>query len=1208
MSGPSSREVQQATRRQNRAADPHAAAFVSAHAGSGKTHVLTGRVIRLLLEGTAPERILCLTYTRAAAAEMKTRIFERLSKWIDLDDGDLRKAIHEITGGGVRFSPEEPLAHARRLFARALETPGGLKVQTIHAFCERLLQAFPVEAGLTPGFQVMDEATAQALVSEARRRVAAGAGELAGPWGERLEEDLALIAAHESELRFDELLGELMTHRRLLRPFEHDPKLLEAWRTALAARLGIAPELTKADIRQRWAEALDRSFLHRVAEHLAGFPGTVNDRQRSLLLRLAQEEEANAAWALSLDIFLKKDGQPKADARLMTKTAARAAPAGLAEGLVAMREALHGEAEAVRGVDILAANMALLRTGLAVLATYEAFKRRQGMVDYDDLIDRTLGLLGEENAQAQWVLYRLDGGIDHVLVDEAQDTAPAQWEIIRRLTAEFCAGEGAHEEASPRVRTVFAVGDFKQSIYSFQGAEPEAFRRMLEHFRTCFEGAGVEFRSVDMNVSFRSAPLILKVVDEVLTRCDTGLAEALPKHLSAWGQAPGLVELWAPEGAGEEDEGEDADPWLPPRHLVEEEDGRMRLARRMAGLARDLVAQAAPVRDRKGRFRPARWSDILVLVRNRTTFMDAIITAMKQAGVPVAGADRLKVTDHIAVQDLMALGRFLGNRADDLSLACVLKSPLLRRDDGAPFTDEDIMAFRQDDEAGASSLWAQMRRAQGRGAPCAAAVARLDAWWAEAGLLEPFDFYARVLGRDGGRRAFFARLGPEAAEPLDAFLDLARRFEMEHAASPGGFLAWLEEAAGEVRREAETGGELRDEVRVMTVHGAKGLEAPIVLLPDTCSRPAQVAHARIIRVAAGSGRDTGAELPFWTLKTDMRNGAAGALLEEWRARELREHCRLLYVAMTRARDRLYIGGALDGRTKEPHEESWHAILRRALFPGGEEDDHAFFDAQGRLAGWRLEEGVQPALAAQGAGRDHGGGLPPWTRQAPRAGAAAGGRAWAAPSRLGQGGPGAGAAARAGSIPLSPLAGAGRGARGRFQRGQVIHKLLQYLPQVPEQERRRRALEWLGAAPRALQGEAAERIWEEVRAILEDARLAPLFGPESRAEVPFAARLGEGDAALLVSGQIDRLAVLEDEVIVADYKTMRPPPAQAEDVPPEYVSQLALYGRAMQELWPEKHLRAVLVFTAAPQVVEIPQDMLRTALEELVKEEGKSPKG
>ena len=1201
MSQPSSPEVEQATERQNRAADPQAAAFVSAHAGSGKTHVLTGRVIRLLLEGTAPERILCLTYTRAAAAEMKTRIFERLSKWIDLPDEALREAIHEVTGGEVRFAPEEPLAHARRLFARALETPGGLKVQTIHAFCERLLQAFPVEAGLTPGFQVMDEGAARELIAEARRRVVAGQAELAGPWAAGLEEDLAIIAAHESELRFDELLGELMAHRRLLHPFERQPELLEAWRTALAARLGITPELTGAAIRQRWLAALDRSFLRRVAEHLAKFPGKTNDGQRGLLLRLAQEAEAGAAWNLSRGIFLKKDGQPKADSTLMTKTAAEAAPA-LAEGMADMREALHGEAEAMKGVDILAANMALLRAGLAVLATYEALKRRQGMVDYDDLIERTLGLLGEDNAQAQWVLYRLDGGIDHVLVDEAQDTAPAQWEIIRRLTAEFCAGEGAREEAAGRPRTVFAVGDFKQSIYSFQGAEPEAFRHMLEHFRACFTAAGVEFRSVDMNVSFRSAPAILKAVDEVLARCDTGLAETLPRHLSAWGQAPGLVELWVPEGADEEAEEERADPWRPPGRLTEAEGGRMRLARRMARLARELVERGTPVRDRKGRFRPARWSDILVLVRNRTTFMDAIITAMKQAGVPVAGADRLKVTDHIAVQDLMALGRFLGNRADDLSLACVLKSPLLRRDDGAPFTDEDIMAFRLGDgeEGAARSLWAQMRRARAQGAPCAEALRRLDEWWAEAGRLEPFDFYARVLGRDGGRRAFFARLGPEAAEPLDAFLDLARQFEMEHAAAPGGFLAWLEAAAGEVRREAETGGELRDEVRVMTVHGAKGLEAPIVLLPDSCSRPAEAGKARIIRVAAGGGAAAGAELPFWTIRTDARNHAAGKLLEEWRARELREHCRLLYVAMTRARDRLYIGGALDGRMKEPDRESWHAIVRRALFPDGEEDEHAFFDGQGQLAGWRLQEGELPGQQPADEGREQAEGLPPWARQAARR-APAGGRAWAAPSRLAE----ADGAGKAAPAALSPLEGAERGARGRYLRGQMIHRLLQYLPETPPRERRERALEWLGAAPRGLAGAEAEAIWDEVRAIMEDERLAPLFGPESRAEVPFAARIGEGEAALLVSGQIDRLAVLEDEVIVADYKTMRPAPARAKDVPQDHVAQLAVYGRAMEELWPEKRLRALVIFTATPQVVEIPQDMLRAALEGLV---GEAPKG
>ncbi len=1174
---------QEATRRQVRASDPSGAAWVSAHAGSGKTHVLVNRVIRLLLLGTDPSRILCLTYTRAAAAEMKDRLFDRLARWIDKDDDALREAIRTEVGHDIRF-PDEPLEHARRLFARALETPGGLKVQTIHAFCEKLLQAFPVEAGLAPGFEVLDETLAAELLARARAEVISGAANDA-----RMQEALRILAGHAREESFDRLLSELLVHRRILQRLHHDPDLRKGWRTVLADRIGADADADPEVLLAKWRKNLNPDLLRHVAG-LIERHGTDGERRNRLPLLHAVTGGGNRSHAEIFEILKALVLTQKGELRktLLTKDVRIADPA-TAEAYAALAEEILQLDGDLRAAELLKANLALLEVGMAVMERYEALKRSGGFCDYDDLIAGTLDLLSDDNVSSAWVLYRLDGGIDHVLVDEAQDTSPEQWEIIRLLTEEFCSGEGARDTAHPR--TVFAVGDFKQSIYSFQGAEPMAFRIMRERFEACYGEAEIRFVREEMNISFRTAPVILKAVDRVLEKVDLGLRERTEPHLAVWSGAPGLVEMWQPEFRS--DDGGRRDPWRAPQRLEPPDHPRMRLARRIARTIRDLVTRKVPVRDSnvQGNFRPVRYGDFLVLLRRRAELMDAIITALKQEGVPVAGADRLKVTDHLAVQDLMALGRFLLNREDDLSLACVLKSPLLQRDDGRPFDDDDLMRLCLSGER-RGSLWARLRRAVEEGAPFVRAVERLEGWWRQAGFLPPYEFYAHLLGRDGGRRAFLARMGAEAVEPLDVFLDMARSHEMDHSASLTGFLDFLETSEPELKREMESGA---DEVRVMTVHGAKGLEAPIVFLPDTCDVP-EGRGGGIIRMAMRPDDPEGPEMPLWTMRSDFRPGAADDRIAEWKKKQQQEYYRLLYVAMTRARDRLYVGGLLskgrnrDGNPPQPDPESWYAVIRDALFPGGENDPHALRDETGALTGWRLEEGTVPALDHPASDTQETPEMPDWICEnpAPESGPAG----WIAPSRI--------TAEEEENMRqtrqvLSPLSRDGASGERRFARGILVHRLLQHLPDLPPEERRRAAMDWLMRPPHALPEEEARALTEEVLAVMEDPRFAVLFGPGSRAEAPFAARIStDNGREILVSGQIDRLVVTDDEIIVADYKTARPAPERLEDVPREYLGQLAVYVRAMESLWPDRPVRAVLVWTATPSVMEIPREMLRVA--------------
>ncbi|WP_038035804.1 double-strand break repair helicase AddA [Thermopetrobacter sp. TC1] len=1210
--------IREATLRQLEAANPQIAAFVSAHAGSGKTHVLTGRVIRLLLEGVDPQRILCLTYTRAAAAEMKTRIFKRLSDWIDLDDEGLRQAIYDITGGSLRFDEADSLVRARQLFARALETPGGLKVQTIHAFCERLLKAFPVEAGLPPGFEVLDEKGARELITEARHMVLAGTAPLDPVRLEKLKDDLAALSLRLREETLDELLNELLSHRHRLQPFLENETLLEAWHAVLSAQLGVDDATTnKQQLREAWrAQVLKvRDALDELIAHLDGYSKKTDvERQAQLrqLLALAEGDDVSLLWKFADGLFLTQKGEPRADRSMLTKDV-RNDHSGLAQELFDLRDQFYEFAQQERGCVVRDANRALLNAGLAVMETYAALKRRMGVVDYDDLIARTLHLLDPARGDAAWVLYRLDGGIEHVLVDEAQDTSPQQWQIIKRLTEEFCAGRGRYEENSAHLpRTVFAVGDYKQSIYSFQGAEPEVFKEMEAHYRACFSDAGLTFKAVEMSVSFRSAPVILKAVDAVLEHLDPPLIDhggGGEGHRSAWGDAPGLVEMWLPEVA---DAQESRSPWAPPDSLRVRENARMRLARRMAQTIRRLIAEGVPVREGPKSYRPVRYGDVLILLRSRSDFMETIISVLKQSGIPVAGADRLKLPDYLAVQDMLALLRFLANREDDLSLACVLKSPLLARDDGRPFDDDDLIALSERGRAEEASLWRRLQNAAKAGRPYTQAVAQLDAWWSEAGFLSPFAFLARVLGRDGGRRRFIERLGEEAAEPLDALLDMARAYEMEHGGAPAGFADWLEMAAPEIRRETDTDEGRRDEVRVMTVHGAKGLEAPVVFLPDTCDDPFDRRKTKIIRVPLKPEElEHQVEIPFWVLSSADRNEQANVMFDAWMRRQLSEHHRLLYVAMTRARDRLYIAAAPSQRAKKEDgdlsdeeralklierlpRDSWYRIMLQALFSEGANSAHALRDAAGQLLGWRMAEGdmFRSAMTADQE-QTAEAALPEWAMQ-PVAQPVA--QEWLAPSRAlrpaGMEEDAAGAVSETERV-LSPLK-AEQKKKARFGRGRIIHRLLELLPEIAPETREERALAWLMRPPRSLSHQEAQDIWGEVKRLLDNPDYAALFGPDSRAEVPLAARIASADGEMMVAGQIDRLVVTEREVIVADYKTMRPPPKSIDKVPEDHIRQLALYALAMRSLWPDRPVRALLIYTAEPEIIEIPPERLKAA--------------
>ena len=1139
---------------QREASRPDVSAWVSASAGSGKTKVLIDRVLALLLAGAVPSKLLCLTFTKAAAAEMSNRLADTLAEWATVPRDKLIAKIAPLVGG----TPEPAdLVLARTLFARVLDVPGGMKIQTIHAFCQSVLGRFPLEARVAPHFQVLDERSAAELLHAAREESLAGSKDL--------DAAMAAVASHAQEERFTELMGELLRERGRVARAIADPDSLRASLDLLRRRLGLRAGESRESLLEEGCTdaALDLIGLGLALDGLK--QGTKTDTEKAARIdRWLQADLVGRIASLQdyLEAFFTDGGKGDLRAKLINKAALAAAPG--ADAILAQEaQRLEALRTALRAHAVYEATAALLEIARAVLAAYGRHKQARALLDYDDLILLTRDLLTEAPGRADWVLYKLDGGLDHVLIDEAQDTNPEQWEVVAALTEEFFSGEGAADAG----RSIFAVGDPKQSIYGFQRADPEGFARMRDHFADRVVDAGEVMREVPLDVSFRSTAAVLDAVDRVFA--DPAAADGLFLEGSPLAHRPvrsgqaGLVELWPPVDPEDPDL---IDPWLPPAEASLRQPPVVRLARLVARRIWQWTADPdwaeRPEAQLPSKGRRLRPGDILVLVRRRNVFVEALVRALKGLNVPVAGIDRMVLTEQLAVMDLIALGRVLLLPEDDLTLATLLKSPLIGLD------EEELFALAHER---AGSLWAALTTRREERPSFAEAHRRLAALLAGVDFERPFELYAGLLGAGDGRRRLVSRLGPDANDPIDEFLALALFYEREHVPSLEGFLNWLDASGQEIKRDLEHGGEA---VRVMTVHGAKGLQAPVVILPDSLQTPQPDKGLLWLEQAeAGS-------LPIWPLKKDHDGPAAAeARAGAAEARE-REYRRLLYVAMTRAEDRLYVCGW--NTSRQAPEGCWYDLVERALSDYAEPVDFDFsaeMDGGWRGPGWRLAtaqavgtEDDRPTEIATAPDVP----LPEWALRPPAPEPSP--PRPLAPSRP------------SGEEPpvASPLADV---QEGRFRRGLLVHRLLQHLPDLAAGKRRAAGARYLAQPLHEIDAAEQESVLDEVMTLLDDPALRDLFGPESLAEAPLSGVLEGKDGISVISGQVDRLLVSDQSILVVDYKTNRQPPASEEEVPSVYVRQMASYRAVLQRIFPERPISCVLLWTVGARVMHLSDSLL-----------------
>ena len=1143
---------------QQHAVDPMECVWLSASAGTGKTQVLSARVLRLLLQpGVDPSQILCLTFTKAGAAEMAVRINSVLARWVRLEEGELGKEL-DYLGAPVDIETREK---ARTLFASVLDCPGGgLRIDTIHAFSQWLLANFPQEAGLQPGMRPIEDREREVLSRDVLADMLVEA--------ERASDTQTLDAVADFVRRkgADALRGWLMRCSSL----EELWFGRSAWQPPMQSKvlqlLGLPSDADRTHVAELCTDqSFDVSSLKRCQETLAAWntkAGREGDEAISNWLALSPQQRGETIHDLYFGLFTKTTDQPKQLKNILKRDP------DYGQYIDRVGQCIAGVREFVQLLDLAAFLTPSLELARHFAIRWREAKQREGLLDFDDLIAMAAKLLSERSS-TDWIRYKLDRQFDHILVDEAQDTNAAQWTIIDALIDDFFAGAGAREG---RQRTIFTVGDYKQAIFGFQGTSPDNFEAAKQRVKQAMAGAAAnaervrgapqqnELQELDLARSFRTAQPVLDFVDRAIAEIGLealGLSVEATKHKGE--DRAGLVTLWEPvrtqqaeeereQSPGESDASEQG--WLA-RH-------DRKLAERIARQVERWL-NTEPFILEKGTKRPAKAGDIMVLVRKRRELASLIVGRLHARNVPVAGVDRLRLGAPLAVKDVMAALRFAAQPLDDLSLANLLSSPLVG------WSQEDILAFVP--RKANVRLWDHLRASEEP--KVRHTQAQLLDLLSRADFDTPQTLIAWLLtGPWQGRAKLIARLGREANDPLDELLNAALAYETTATPSLVGFIQWFDAGEGELKRDP--GGDA-DQVRVMTVHGSKGLQAPIVILADATGSPGQSGDiAMPERLPESlSGRSEPRLVPVPGLSKDERAGPVEEAYQQNQIEEMKEHWRLLYVAMTRAEEALFIGGSLSPRNKDgPPEESWYAKLA-PLF--GEEALADDIWVARRELGFRAD--IVPADDASRPMEASVVDLPDWLRKPigpeprppkPLAPSSAGEDAGAEP-------------------PLKPAE-----AKVAARRGVVLHSLLERLPDVPETEREAKAAAWLAKQAQDMNQQQRSEILASALEVVANPAFAHVFAPSSLAEVPLAATVG----GQVIAGIADRLLVSDDAVIVIDFKTTRRPPIGETDVPQPIVKQMAAYVAALEAIYPGKPVSAAVLYTHAPRLIALSEASLQ----------------
>ena len=835
---------------------PQYSAFVSASAGTGKTKTLIDRLLNLLLHQVKPHKILCLTFTKAAATEITMRINQKLAEFAICDRELLFKELTDLGFDNITLELEYK---ARILFAEFVDNVEPLNVQTIHAFCQQLLMKFPFEAGVNLNFNLLDENKITSLITQAKDILLAKIEQYP-----HAAQAVDYLSWHLKEYSLKELISEIIENREKLDHYFNSHNNLET----------ILTELQAPDEEQYIADFIQNIPIN--DEHIA-ILANGGKTDNSNANELKQFIESNLSLQIMsinkyLSCFLTLTGEAK---KFLLGKELKEEHLWLYQLLLSEQERVCQFNRQFKEIKTIHLTKSFTVFSYYIRQIYQQLKTDNNSLDYDDLISLTYDLLNNSE-YADWIRYKLDGGIDHILVDEAQDNSSNQWEIINKICEEFYYQDGN--------KSIFIVGDAKQSIFSFQGAEPELFNLMNKNLPE-------NILRLQLNHSFRSGREILKLVDKIFNQAHikplvTGIENNI-EHI-AYKDLEGSVELW-PLIIDPEMEAKKA--WQLPGDLKgnKEKTGYEQLAVKIATEIEQWLMNKKFIHSKGRTINPG---DIMVLTRRRNDFVNCLIKELRELSIPVSGIDRLKLLEHPIVLDLIALAKVLLCPADDLNLAILLKSPIYN------FSEEQLFDLCK---AKKGNLWEELK----------------DEFLIELQSLvstkSVFEFYFYILEYKGLRKAFAQY--SEADDVLDAFLDLILQFEADNISSLQLFLEFLSNSKIEVKRDVS---HHQPQVKIRTIHGAKGLQAPIVILADTTTLP----HSDDSIIWLDQ------EKFLWPGKVKYYSDEAHQAKKEKSDKEYAEYLRLLYVALTRAEDELIICGSTKKEQISP--KCWYSIIQENI--------------------------------------------------------------------------------------------------------------------------------------------------------------------------------------------------------------------------------------------------------------------------------------
>ncbi len=1142
-------EKAEALRLQQIASDPALSVWVAAAAGSGKTKTLTDRVLRLLLSGVSPERILCLTFTKSAAAEMQNRVSKHLAGWAVADDCRLKFDLNNLTGTQAR----EPLVeHARGLFTTVLDAPDGLQFQTIHSFCQSVLRKFPLEAGVMPQFQVLDERKSEDHIRSALKSMTFGASKTAGT---HLSKALITVSSTITESGLFDLIKTLFSERfRFLKSIDEAGGLVELGR--------VIRQHLELDLGITNSELFENSFAEN-AFNVSGIKtcisamkiGNKRDKANAKVLDnwIKNKKSRMKDYPAFRSVFLTKNGALRA--RLTTKSVVKSNPE--------VDRVLKYEGERLiifenkrRALRIADRTLAIVEIAYSVLQLYESEKHFNGLLDYDDLILKTLDLFSRPGI-ASWALFKLDGGLDHILIDEAQDTNDEQWYIIEKLTEEFFTHLECEENSLIPTRTIFAVGDIKQSIFSFQRADPQSFLNMREKFSSRVKSSKRGWQGVSLNVSFRSTSAVLTAVDAVFNARsgevyngvgvlergqDKTLIPIFHKvHRKGDG---GRAELWPMEIS---DQGYANESWSLPIVQLEHDQPQRRLANKIG----DKISQwlkNGEILESKGRL--IRPSDIMILVRRREPFMHEMVKALKDRRIEVTGIDRVRLTDQLAVMDLVAFGHFLLLPHDDLNLATVLKGPLVG------LSEEDLLFLCMNRER--PRLWDELNARAQQDNHLSKVYRELNNWLKIAQRIQPYELYSQLLST-GGRRQILERLGPDVGDSIDEFLNQMLEYQSTSIPSLQGFLHWMSAAEFESKRDLETA--QSDQVRILTVHAAKGLQAPIVFLPDTS--PAPNGNSNVL----WSKKEGLVDVPLWSVGSNSDDSVAHSIRLEEAEKLHQEYRRLLYVAMTRAEDRLYISGW--GSRKDNSATTWYQMVKAGFETIAERQGDSLVIESKQLN--PVESETSKSMTGLQKLRD----LPPWANSIPAK--TTNYLETVYPSGITEN-----------NTARSPFHNYNT---KHLKIGNIIHYLLQWLSILPTALREEAANEFLGRPVHGLNDAERQYCSEKTLSLLSNQKFRDVFSDQAVTEVPIVGTVYYNKKKLSIAGRVDRMLITSEEVWVIDFKTSQTVPTELREIPTTYFEQMAAYRILLKAIYPKHCVRCSLLWVDMPILIDLPKRSL-----------------